>query len=108
MEDGRRNLQFIAVKTYYRPKELVEMLDATEKDIVRFAYGVGSLYEAEEIRLVNLPMYMGFLNSYQAFMDDSMGTYMELDDAVKKNRAFCRGGRKDFCQCRSIIPDWKD
>ena len=33
MEDGRRNLQFIAVKTYYRPKELVEMLDATEKDI---------------------------------------------------------------------------
>ena len=84
MEDGRRNLQFIAVKTYCQPKELVEMLDATEKDIVRFAYGVGALYEAEEIRLVNLPMYMGFLNSYQAFMDDSMGTYMELDDAVKK------------------------
>ena len=51
MEDGRRNLQFIAVKTYYRPKELVEMLDATEKDIVRFAYGVGALYEAEGIKI---------------------------------------------------------
>lgn len=84
MEYGRRNLQFITVKTYYRPKELAEMLDATEKDIARFAYGVGALYEVEGVRLVNLPLYMEFLNGYQAFMDDSMGTFMELDDAVKK------------------------
>ena len=83
MEDGRRNLQFIAVKTYYRPKELVEMLDTSEKEIIGFAYGVGALYEVESIRLVNLPVYMEALNLYQSFTENDAGIYMEMEDAVK-------------------------
>lgn len=84
MGEGRPNLKFIAVKTYYRPKELVEMLDTTEKEIVRFAYGVGALYEIEGIRLVNLPVYMESLNKYHSFKDVDEGVFMEIDDAVKK------------------------
>ena len=84
MGDGKPKLQFIAVKIYYRPKELVEMLDTTEKEIVRFAYGVGALYEVEGIRLVNLPVYMESLNDYQSFADSDEGIFMEMDETVKK------------------------
>ena len=83
MGDGKPRLGFIALKTYYRPKELVEMLDTDEKEIVKFAYGVGALYEMEGIRLVNLPVYMEALNHYQSFADNGEGTFMEIDDAVE-------------------------
>lgn len=84
MGEAKVKLNFIVVKTYYRPKELMEMLDTPEKDIVRFAYGAGALYEVEGIRLVNLPLYLELLKNYQSFTKNDDGVFMELDDAVKR------------------------
>ncbi len=84
MVEAKVKLNFIAVKTYYRPKEMAEMLDTVEKDIVRFAYGAGALYELEGVRLVNLPVYIESLNDYQSFTDNGEGSFMEMDEAVKK------------------------
>ncbi len=84
MGEAKVKLNFIVVKTYYRPKELVEMLGTSEKDIVRFAYGAGALYEVEGVRLVNLPVYLESLKDYQSFTDNDEGVFMEMDDAVKK------------------------
>ena len=40
-------------------------------------------------------------SSYSFFLgNSSAGKYV--------TERCCRVGRKDFCQCRSIIPDWKD
>lgn len=84
MGEAKVKLNFIAVKTYYRSKELMEMLDTPEKDIVRFAYGAGALYEVEGIRLVNLPVYLESLKDYQSLTDNDDGDFVELDDVVKK------------------------
>lgn len=78
------SIQFVAVKIYYRPKELVEELGISEKELSKFAYASDSLYEVEGVRLVNLPVLMESLNKYRSLLDDTNGTYMELDDAVKK------------------------
>lgn len=82
--ENRRNLQFIAVKTYYQPKELVEILGIAEKEIVRFAYCVGAMYEVVGIRLIYLPILMDSLKKYRSLMEDTTGIYMELGDAEKK------------------------
>ena len=83
MED-RRNLQFIAVKTYYQPKEPVDLLGIVEKEIVRLAYSAGALYEVVGVRLIYLPVLLDSWRKYRLLMEDTTGTYMELADAVKR------------------------
>ena len=82
MGHKRQEVLFTVDKIYYRPKELVELLDMQETDIVRFAYGMGALYKVGDIRLVNYPVLKESLERYRSLMDSADGSYMEVEEAT--------------------------
>lgn len=83
MGNKRKAVEFTIEKVFYRPGELTEIFDMTEKEIVRFAFGFNALYKVKGIHLVNLPVLKEGLTNYQSLMENADGTFMELDDAVR-------------------------
>ena len=83
MGNKRKAVEFTIEKAFYRPGELTEMFDMTDKEIIRFAFGFNALYKVKGIHLVNLPVLKEGLTKYQSLMENADGTFMELDDAVR-------------------------
>ena len=80
----RRESTLSATKTFYRPAELVEVLNMPTNKIIRYAKASGALYAINSIRLVNLPLLLDVFDRYGTLSEKTESLYVEIDNAAEE------------------------
>ncbi len=80
----RRETTFTAAKTFYRPAELVEILNMPADKIIKYAKAAGAIYAINSIRLVNLPLLLDVFDKCGTLSEKTESLYIEIDKAAEE------------------------
>lgn len=84
MNLGRYQFEIVTRKRYFRPDELVEVMNKDKAEIARIACMAKALYKVENLYLVDYNKTYEFICSNEAFYEDKDGKYITVAEAAKE------------------------
>ena len=82
MKAKRSKVLFLWPKRFYKPKELLEILPMSEKDLLQNAMLCGALYRVNGRKLINLETMREFVNKVGNLAGDIGGKYCQVKDVA--------------------------
>ena len=82
MKAKRSKVLFLWPKRFYKPKELLEILPMSEKDLLQNAMLCGALYRVNGRKLINLETVREFVNKVGNLAGDIGGKYCQVKDVA--------------------------
>ncbi len=84
MKLGRNQFEVVMRKRYFRPEELVDILNKNKAEITRIACMAKALYKIENLYLVDYNKTYEFICSNAMFYEDKDGKYITVAEAAKE------------------------
>ncbi len=84
MKLGRNQFEVVMLKRYFRPEELVEILNKDKAEITRIACMAKALYKIENLYLVDYSKIYEFICSNEMFYEDKGEKYITVAAAAKE------------------------
>ena len=82
MTARKKKVLFLWPKKFYKPKELLEILPMSEKELLQNAMLCGALYRVNGKKLINLETMREFVNKVGNLAGDIGGKYCQVKDAA--------------------------
>lgn len=82
MTPRKKRVVFLWTKKFYKPKDLLEILPMSEKELLQNAILCGALYRVNGKKLINLETMREFVNKVGNLAGDIGGKYCQVKDAA--------------------------
>ena len=82
MTARKKKVLFLWPKKFYKPKELLEILPMSEKELLQNAMLCGALYRVNGKKLINLETMREFVNKVGNLAGEIGGKYCQVKDAA--------------------------
>lgn len=82
MTARKKKFLFLWPKKFYKPKELLEILPMSEKELLQNAMLCGALYRVNGKKLINLETMREFVDKVGNLAGDIGGKYCQVKDAA--------------------------
>ena len=82
MTARKKKVLFLWPKKFYKPKELLEILHMSERELLQNAMLCGALYRVNGKKLINLETMREFVNKVGNLAGDIGGKYCQVKDAA--------------------------